>query len=121
MTALKSKDMTSRYLLLYYMFEIIYGTDEYQTIKNVYERECVSKGQKKNGATKKSEVLLRYLQERGLFEYDSFGNKVTLTVETLNHIIVTRNDLTHRADMSNVSNIMYHHMIPILQQILALL
>ena len=120
MTALKSKDMTSRYLLLYYMFEIIYGTDEYQTIKNTYENECVSKGQKKNGAIKKSEILLRYLQERGIFEYDSFGSKVTLTVETLNHIIVTRNDLTHRADMSNVSNIMYHHMIPILQQILTL-
>lgn len=121
MTALKSKDKTSRYLLLYYMFEIIYGTDEYQAIKKMYERECVSKGIRQNGATKKSEILLRYLQERGVSEYDSFGNKVTLTVETLNNIIVTRNNLTHRADMSNVSNIMYHHMIPILQQILALL
>lgn len=121
MTALKSKDMTSRYLLLYYMFEIIYGTDEYQTIKNMYERESVSKGKRQNGATKKSEILLRYLQEGGVFEYDSFGNKVTLTVETLNNIIVTRNNLTHRADMSNVSNIMYHHMIPILQKMLTLL
>ena len=121
MTALKSKDMTSRYLLLYYMFEIIYGTDEYQTIKNTYENECISKGKKKNGIVKKSEILLRYLQKKGIFEYDSFERKVTLTEQTLYNIIETRNDLTHRADMSNVSNIMYHHMMPILQQILTLL
>ena len=37
--ALKCKDEISRYILLYYMFEIMYATDEYQALKEKYKSQ----------------------------------------------------------------------------------
>ena len=41
-----------------------------------------------------------------------------LDAGTLEKISKTRNDLTHRGDQSKVSNLMYNHLIPILQEVM---
>lgn len=113
--ALKSKDAISRYLLLYYLFEIMYESSEYQAIKQEYDSRTNCK---KDRNEKRSEILHQYLQrEFGITTYRSFGGETLLTPEILCKIIQTRNDLTHRADTSAISQVMYRHMIPILQKI----
>lgn len=113
LTALRSKDSISRYILLYYLFEIMYATPEYQ--------ELVSMHTEKEKNVKRSKILFQYLQSLGFKDYFSFGEKFELNTEILYKIIITRNDLTHRADTSKVSDLMYHHLIPILQQLFSLL
>ena len=123
--ALKCKDKISRYILLYYLFEIMYGTDEYKELKKQY-KESVSQGcglknkcNKDSGDKKRSIILFRYLQQEfNLSEYPSLGKTVILDAGTLEEIIKTRNDLTHRGDQSKVSNLMYNHLIPILQEVM---
>lgn len=101
--ALKCKDKISRYILLYYLFEIMYGTDEYQTIKKHFEETTPqnnvhkNKGNKNYGDEKRSKILLEYLQQQfDLKKYSSSGKMVILNAEILERIIKTRNGLTHR-------------------------
>ena len=123
--ALKCKDKISRYILLYYLFEIMYGTDEYKALKKQYEETNPSSGGTKNncnkntGDKKRSVILFQYLQqEYGLKKYLSLGKSVVLDADTLEKIIKARNDLTHRGDQSKVTLLMYHHLIPILQEVI---
>ena len=123
--ALKCKDKISRYILLYYLFEIMYGTDEYKELKKQYEESVPQGGGLKNkcnknsGDKKRSIILFRYLQQTfNLKQYSSLGKTIILDTETLEKIISTRNDLTHRGDQSKVSSLMYNHLIPILQEVM---
>jgi len=113
--ALRCKDKISRYILLYYLFEIMYATPQYQQLKNNFKPTSGTI----NGDTKRSLILFQYLhQEFDLNEYPSLGKTVILNSGTLEEIIKTRNDLTHRGDQSKVSNLMYNHLIPILKEVL---
>lgn len=123
--ALKSKDKISRYILLYYLFELMYGTEEYQKIKKQYEetaKDSYTKSNKNNknyGDKKRSELLFRYFQQEfNLTEYTSLGKKIILEETILENIITTRNDLTHRGDLTKISELMYNHLVPILQEII---
>ena len=113
--ALRCKDEISRYILLYYLFEIMYATDEYQEIKTQYELSL----SQNNSDKKRSMLLAQYLQkEFGLKEYSSLGKTVVLNAKILENIITNRNDLTHRGDISKVSQLMYNHLLPILQEVI---
>lgn len=113
--ALRCKDKISRYILLYYLFEIMYATPRYQQLKNNFKPTSGTI----NSDTKRSLILFQYLQQEfALNEYPSLGKTVILDAGTLEKIIKTRNDLTHRGDHSRVSNLMYNHLIPILQEVL---
>lgn len=117
LTAMQSGDVVARYILLYYLFEIMYDTDEYKNLKNTYE--AAKTGAKKNANEKRSKLLYQYLkQEFGITHYRHFDKQSRLTPDTLCEIIKTRNDLTHRADTSKITKMMYHHMLPILQYVL---
>lgn len=118
LTAMRSGDAVSRYILLYYLFEIMYATKEYQDLKRTHpataNKECAATSDRK-----RSELLFRYLQQEfGIIEYRSFEKQVTLSSDTLLSIILTRNDLTHRADTSKITEMMYYHLLPILQCVL---
>lgn len=113
--ALKCKDRISRYILLYYLFEIMYETPEYQALKEKY----ILMHGKEKCRKERNVILFQYLQQEfGLSEYSSFGKKVALDADNLERIISTRNDLTHRGDQSKVTLLMYHHLIPILQEVI---
>lgn len=113
--ALKSKDRISRYILLYYLFEIMYETPKYQILK----RNFTTGSGKMSCDKKRSEILFQYLlQEYSLKEYSSLGKTIILEAKTLERIILTRNDLTHRGDLSNVSSLMYNHLLPILREVI---
>lgn len=111
--ALRSQDIETRYVLLYYLFEIIYDGAAYQKIKAEYEKTASKKGDEK-----RSEILYRYLKSIGVKNYIFAEKKITLDAEILYKIIRTRNDLVHRADTSQIFQVMYHHLIPIFQQVL---
>ena len=114
--ALKCKDKISRYILLYYLFEIMYETPEYQALKERYKTEHGNEKCKKD----RNVILLQYLQQEfNLTQYSSFEKSVVLDAETLELIIKTRNDLTHRGDPSKVSSLMYNHLLPILREVIA--
>ena len=114
--ALRARDAVSRYILLYYMFEILYDTDDYQAIKEEYAA-CGKKG---SGC--RSEILCDYLRRAFQFEsYHNFEGDKPLTSAILAQLIETRNDLTHRADESQVIQLMYLHLIPISQKLLNLI
>ena len=118
LTAMKSRDAISRYILLYYLFEIMYLTPQYQRIKAASEEASPPKV-RKEANQKRSELLCQYLQQEfGIQEYESFGQHFCLSPNILCEIIKTRNDLAHRADNSKVSKMMYHHLLPILQCVL---
>ena len=69
---------------------------------------------------KRSKILFRYLStEYSLREYNFFADKYELTEETLEKIIKTRNDLTHRGDQKKISRLLYNHMIPILKAVIS--
>lgn len=113
--ALRCKDKISRYILLYYLFEIMYGTDEYQVLKEKYKLTCGKEQCKKD----RNIILFQYLQQEfDLREYASLGKSVMLDADTLETIIKTRNDLTHRGNQSKVSSLMYNHLLPILQEVM---
>lgn len=115
LVALRCKDKISRYVLLYYLFEIMYATPQYQQLKNNFKPTSGTI----NSDTKRSLILYQYLrQEFALNKYPSLGKTVILDAGTLEKIIITRNDLTHRGDQSKVSNLMYNHLIPILQEVM---
>ena len=120
--SLRCKDEISRYILLYYLFEIMYATDEYQEIKKQYELSLSKNGSSKNqnnGDKKRSMLLAQYLQkEFGLKEYSSLGKTAVLDAKILENIITNRNNLTHRGDISKVSQLMYNHLLPILQEVI---
>lgn len=123
--ALRCKDKISRYILLYYLFEIMYGTDEYKALKKQYEEStpqisgAKDKCNKNSSDKKRGIILFRYLQQvYELNQYSSLGKTVMLDAETLEKIISTRNDLTHRGDTTMVSNLMYNHLLPILQEVM---
>ena len=102
-TALQSRDAISRYLLLYYLFEMIYETEEYIDLK-------------RDNKFDKAEALFHYLKDYwGVAKYNSFSKEYELTSQILREIIRVRNDLAHRADTSEVARMMYHHLLPILQ------
>lgn len=118
LTAMNCRDAISRYILLYYLFEIMYLTPEYQKIKAAFEKTSTQK-KHCDSTQKRSELLYQYLnQEFSIQEYQSFGQQFRLTPNILCEIIKTRNDLAHRADTSKISNMMYHHLLPILQSVL---
>lgn len=113
--ALKCKDKISRYILLYYLFEIMYEATEYQALKEKYRLTYGIERCRKD----RNVILFQYLQQEfDLIEYLSFGKKIVLEATTLEEIIETRNDLTHRGDLSKVSTLMYNHLLPILQKII---
>lgn len=113
--ALRCKDKISRYILLYYLFEIMYETTEYKDLKEKY----VSKYGKEQCRKDRNKILFQYLQQEfELKEYLSLGKTVILDADILETIIKTRNDLTHRGDSSKVSDLMYNHLLPILQKII---
>lgn len=113
--ALRCKDKVSRYILLYYLFEIMYGTAEYQALKERYESIYGKHRCKKD----RNVILFQYLQQEfNLKEYSSLGKKVKLDKIILKKIIETRNDLTHRGDFSKVSILMYNHLLPILREVI---
>lgn len=113
--ALKCKDKISRYILLYYLFEIMYETPEYQALKERYKREHGKEKCKRD----RNVILLQYLQQEfNLTQYSSFGKSIVLNAETLEKLILTRNDLTHRGDLSKVSTLMYNHLLPILREVI---
>ena len=113
--ALKCKDKISRYILLYYLFEIMYETPEYQALKERYKSEHGKEQCKKD----RNVILLQYLQQEfNLTQYSSFGKSIVLDAETLEKLILTRNDLTHRGDLSKVSTLMYNHLLPILREVI---
>lgn len=115
LTALRCKDKISRYILLYYLFEIMYETPQYQQLKNTFK----ATPKNINRDTKRSLILFQYLyQEFNINEYSSFEKKVILDAGILEEIIKTRNDLTHRGNQSKVSELMYKHLIPILQEVI---
>ncbi len=120
LTAMKSKDAVSRYILLYYMFEILYASDAYQSIKQDYERQ--HPGVKVHPDQKRSALLCQYLRLAfDIRAYQSFDRQFELTPAILFEIISVRNDLTHRADTTKISLLMYRHMLPILQELIRLL
>lgn len=111
MKALKCRDGISRYILLYYLFEIMYSTNEYRRIKERYRAAG------KPERSYRSEILYEYIRQTARLEsYNTFEGPVQLKSETLNKIITVRNNLTHRADDSEISKLMYSHLLPILQQ-----
>ena len=125
LTAMKSRDEVSRYILLYYMFELMYDTDEYKNLKENYKQANKTSGETdkdnkcRKSNKKRSELLYQYLhQVFGITEYSHFGQTYMLDPEILFKIITVRNDLAHRADKTNVNAILYGHMLPILQQVL---
>lgn len=121
--ALKCRDAVSRYILLYYLFEIMYATSEYQQMKENYEL-AHDKGQCENNKRlraneKRGKLLYQYLiQQFGVKRYTSFDQEFDLTEDILVEIIKTRNSLTHNADTSQISKVMYRYMLPILRQVL---
>lgn len=118
--ALDCKDAISRYILMYYLFEIIYETDEYKDLKVQYENSLING--KKYAHTKRSEILYQYFNQIvGLTEYSCIMGKFVISAEILEQIILVRNNITHRADTSQIHKILYEHLIPILQQTLILL
>lgn len=125
LTAMKSRDEVSRYILLYYMFELMYKTGEYQKLKEKYEPANKTSGASdeddkcRKSNKKRSELLYQYLhQVFGIVEYYHFDQTYKLDPEILFKIITVRNKLAHDADISAVSSVMYGHMLPILQQVL---
>lgn len=120
LTAMRCRDAVSRYILLYYLFEILYQTDAYQQIKANSEKSPARPG-RRDANQKRSELLCQYLQQEfGLREYRSFGENHSLQPSILFDIIQTRNDLAHRADTSKLSAMLYHHLLPILQRVVTL-
>lgn len=118
LNALSCTDVISRFVLLYYLFEILYGTVEFQILKREYETSNMYTARESSNK-KRSKLLYQYLlQEFNLKEYRSLGKQCTLSTETLEEIILARNDLTHRGDISNLSKVLYHHLLPILQQVI---
>lgn len=125
LTAMKSRDEVSRYILLYYMFELMYDTVEYKNLTENYKQPNKTSGVSdendkcRKSNKKRSELLYQYLQQAfGIIEYFHFDQTYKLDPEILFKIIMVRNDLAHRADKTNVNAIMYDHMLPILQQVL---
>lgn len=105
---------------MYYLFEIIYETDEYKDLKVQYENSLING--KKNAHTKRSEILYQYFSKIvGLTEYSCIMDEFVISAEILEQIILVRNNITHRADTSQIHKILYEHLIPILQQTLILL
>ena len=106
--ALRSKDIVSRYILLYYLLEIIYKSAEWPQYK-----ENASKVDKKRW---KYIALHEYfLNKFGLKEYLSFGKSYPLSPDIFKEIIDVRDGLVHWADQSKIRDVLYHHFIPILQ------
>lgn len=112
MVALRSTDVVARYVLSYYLFEIIYGTNE-------WSQYVVRAKVNKTAHHWRAEALCEYLrQELGIHEYAWHGKRNRISADTLEQIINVRNDLTHRADQSQVAEMLYRHLIPILQEML---
>lgn len=113
MIALRSTDIVARYILSYYIFEIIFGTAEWlQYVANAKAHKTSNHW--------KAEALSEYIkQEFSVHEYTWFGRKNTLSADILEQIINVRNDLTHRSDQSQIARMLYPHLIPILQAILS--
>ena len=117
LTAMYSRDAVSRYILLYYLFEILYDTEGYKKLEAA--GKAAHPGEKGWVRRNRNHLLYQYLKEQfGITEYRHFDRCSLLTPEILGEIILTRNDLAHRADTSRVNEMMYHHLLPILQGVL---
>lgn len=113
MEALRSRDVVSRYILLYYLLEIIYKTDRWTQYS-----EDAKASDKDNW---RSMALKEYfLNEFGIQEYYSFGKVYSLLPDIFKKIIEARNKLVHEANQSKLQDILYCHFIPILQAMLKL-
>ena len=108
--AMKSTDPVARYILLYYLFELMYKSESYrQTRPDI----------KHQRSRKRSIILCEFLKTQfQISSYCSFDSEKELTPDILETIILTRDRLAHAADTSAISNVMYHHMLPILQKVL---
>lgn len=110
MNALRSTDPVARYILMYYLFEIMYREKKYhQTRLDI----------KRKRSRYRHIILYHYLiEEFHLNVYHSFEGDIELTPQILERIILTRDRLAHSADTSEIFEVMYHHMIPILRQVI---
>lgn len=108
--SLKCKDLISRFITMYYLFEIIYSTKEYKKIE-----KCKSNTENRK---KRCANLLLYLNNFGIFSYKKDDINYELDASILEIIINTRNNLTHRIDTSNITEVLYNYMIPIVKEIL---
>ena len=111
MIALKSKDIVARYILMYYLLEIIYKSNSWGKYAN--------SAKLKDGKRWRYLALQEYFEsEFHICEYSSFGKNHTITSDIFEQVITVRNDLTHRADQSKIRNLLYYHLIPIIQAVL---
>lgn len=117
LSALKCNDMDARFVLLYYVFEIIYSSKEYKQI----EREYSKRHKGKSRRNRKTVLFIFLTQEIKLTKYKNIEETKTLKEDVLEDIILTRNNLVHRGNSPKVSQILYKDMIPIIRQILMLI
>lgn len=109
--------MDARFVLLYYVFEILYSTKEYKQIECEY-----SKPHKGKSRRNRNTVLFIFLtQVIKLTKYQNIEETKTLKEDVLEDIILTRNNLVHRGCSPKVAQILYKDMIPIIRQILVLI
>lgn len=108
MAALRSKDIVSRYILLYYLIELISESKEW----NQYKDNAMLADKKQ---WRYIALYEYFLNEFDIQEYSSFGKIYSISPNVFKQIIDVRNDLAHRADQSKIRNVLYCHFIPILQ------
>lgn len=108
MVALRSKDIVARYILLYYLIELISESKEW----NQYKDNAIIADKKQWRYIALNEY---FLNEFGVQGYSSFGKIYSLSPDVFKQIVDVRNDLAHRADQSKIRNVLYNHFIPILQ------
>jgi len=112
LTGISSGDVVGRFILLYYLFEMIYKSEGYQRTHTA----AIEEGWPDRS---RSFVLLHYLRnELHIYSYVSKDESIPLKQEILKEIIDIRNDLAHRADRTKVNMIMYEHLVPILKEVL---
>lgn len=117
LAAMRSRDPVARYILLYYLFEIIYTTSSYKKCKQYYLEG--KKEKSKDADRNRGAILFSYLYDNlGIQEYHFYGEQHILKADILVQIIKSRNDLVHRADQSMIEQLMYEHMIPIIKEVL---
>lgn len=117
LSALKCNDMYARFVLLYYVFEILYSTKEYKQTEISYLKLHKGKSRKN-----RKSVLFIYLSKViKLTEYQNVKETKPLKEDILEDIILTRNNLVHRGRSRKVSQLLYKDMIPIIRQVLMLI
>lgn len=109
-----AKDVISRYLLSYYVLELIYSTQQYKEQEERYRKEH----QIKKISKYRNEILHSYLtKDLELTYFHGSSEKERISKEILQKIILTRNNLTHAANIEDVPNTLYNLLIPLVKAI----